>query len=51
MFVCWCVQVACGIEPGMHLSLKTSNEMIHTTLTFAALHSLLSAYADWQVGI
>lgn len=43
------LQVAHGIEPGMHLSLKTSNEMVYTTLSFAALHSLLNAHADWEV--
>lgn len=43
-------QVAHGIEPGVHVSLKTSSEMVYTTVTFAAIHSLLNAYSDWQVG-
>ena len=38
-------QVASGIEPGVHISIKSSNETIYTTLTFNAVSSLLTAFS------
>lgn len=39
-----------GIKPGMHMSLKSSSEAVVTTLSYAAVSSLLAAHRDWQVG-
>ncbi|KAL6781279.1 hypothetical protein ACKKBG_A10495 [Auxenochlorella protothecoides x Auxenochlorella symbiontica] len=37
-----------GIKPGMHMSLKSSSEAVVTTLSYAAVSSLLAAHRDWQ---
>ncbi|KAL4443584.1 hypothetical protein ABPG75_011321 [Micractinium tetrahymenae] len=41
-------RVSSGIEPGVAVSIKSSNDCVYTTLAFSALHSMLMAYADWQ---
>lgn len=38
-----------GIEPGVHFSVKSSMEVIHTTLAYSHMNALLAAYADWQM--
>ena len=41
-------QTAAGIEPGIHVSIKSSAELVHATLAYSAAAALLSAYADWR---
>lgn len=40
-------QTAAGIEPGVHVSIKSSAELVHATLAYSAAAALLGAYADW----
>ncbi|KAL4447306.1 hypothetical protein ABPG77_007339, partial [Micractinium sp. CCAP 211/92] len=41
-------RMSSGIEPGVAVSIKSSNDCVYTTLAFSAVHSMLMAYADWQ---
>jgi hypothetical protein len=34
-----------GIEPGVSVSVKSSNDCVYTTLAFSAVHSALTAYS------
>ena len=38
-------KVCSGIDPGMHISIKSSNEAVYTTLAFSAVNSLFTAYS------
>ena len=40
--------MAAGIDPGVHVSIKSSTELIHTTLAFSAVAALLAALAESQ---
>lgn len=40
-----------GIRPGVHLTLKASSEAIFTTVSFAALSSLITAAKEWEVRV
>ncbi len=40
-----------GIEPGVHVNVKSSMEMVHSTLAFSHVNALLAAYVDWQVSL
>lgn len=41
-------KVTAGIEPGTHVTIKSSTELVHTTLAFSTAAALLAAYSDWQ---
>ena len=43
-------QVCYGIDPGMHISIKSSNEAVYSTLAFSAINSLLTAYSGGRLG-
>ncbi len=45
-----CPQISSGIEPGVAVSIKSSNECVYTTLAFSALHSILAAYSGGWAG-
>ena len=38
-------QMSSGIEPGVSVSVKSSNDCVYTTLAFSAVHSALTAYS------
>eukprot|EP00887_Chlorella_sp_A99_P001951 scaffold18.g1951.t1 len=42
------IRVTAGIEPGTHVTIKSSTELVHTTLAFSTAAALLAAYSDWQ---
>lgn len=39
------LQMSSGIEPGVAVSIKSSNDCVYTTLAFSAVHSMLMAFA------
>jgi vacuolar protein sorting-associated protein 13A/C len=39
---------AAGIDPGVNLTVKSSSEMVHTTLAFSHAATLLAAHAEWR---
>jgi hypothetical protein len=45
------LQVANGVEPGMHITVKSSTELVYATVAFHFLQSLLDAYAIWQASL
>ena len=41
-----------GIEPGVSVSLKSSNDCVYTTLAYSAVHSALTAYSGgWLTAV
>lgn len=40
-----------GIEPGVAVSIKSSNDCVYTTLAFSALQSLLTAHSGGWAGM
>ena len=42
--------MAAGVEPGVSVSVKTSNDCIYTTLAFSAISRILSAYSGESCG-
>lgn len=43
------LQSESGIDPGMHISFKSSSEMIFSTLSAAHITSVLAAQKDWML--
>ncbi|KAL4858517.1 Vacuolar protein sorting-associated protein 13C [Chlorella vulgaris] len=41
-------RMASGIEPGINVSIKTSNDCVYSTLAYSSVSSALAAYSDWQ---
>lgn len=39
------LQMSSGIEPGVSVSVKSSNDCVYTTLAFSAVQSALTAYS------
>lgn len=42
-------QVESGIEPGIHVGLKSSSEMIETTLAISHVNSILAGLKEWKL--
>lgn len=43
-----CVQPLNCVEPGTHISVKSTSEIVHVTLAYAAATSCLTSIAEWR---
>ena len=42
------MQAAYGVQPGNHISVKSTSEALHLTLAYAAISSVVAAIQEWQ---
>lgn len=42
------MQAAYGVQPGSHISVKSTSEAVHLTLAYAAVSSFVAAIQEWQ---
>lgn len=42
------VQAAFGVQPGTHLTVKSTSEALHLTLAYAAVSSVVAAIQEWR---
>ncbi|KAK9864527.1 hypothetical protein WJX84_002714 [Apatococcus fuscideae] len=42
------LQVKSGVQPGMHLSVKSTSETVYMTLAYAAINACAGAYLEWR---
>ncbi len=50
LFTCklFCLQAAFGVQPGTHLTVKSTSEALHLTLAYAAVSSVVAAIQEWR---
>jgi len=42
------MQAAFGVQPGTHLTVKSTSEALHLTLAYAAVSSVVAAIQEWR---
>lgn len=43
-----CLQAAFGVQPGTHVTVKNTSEVLHLTLAYSAVSSVVAAIAEWR---
>ena len=45
---CCSCQVKSGVQPGMHLTFKSTSEAVYVTLAYAAINACAGAFLEWR---